>query len=432
MRPPAPWRILEVELTEHEGSFDPRIDRPALVILRRHGAVLGRTQVLPSDLPMSAGEFAELAGRACGDAVIRLLGLGADEDRLRPKRAPVPREAFLLGADAFDQLDAALAARRSRPVPCTGSIIVCTRHRPRDLAACLDAMASEFAAGREVIVVDNGPDDETCAVAKRAGARYFAEPVPGVSRARNRGITAATGEVAIFVDDDVRPEPGWADMLLRRFEDPAVAAVTGLVLPAALETEAQIGFEYDLGFGGMDVFPLAFEPGFLDGWPDSPPLWKIGAGANHAVRCSHARRLGGFDERVGPGGALGGFDDTEFWHRALLAGYQIRYEPLSVVRHKHRETLSELREQAFFYGHGHTIGLFISYARTGRKEYLRRILATLPRWHASRLRRAPSRIMWSSLRGYLASLRHVGLLGAAPGPANDLPANEMERTHHDR
>jgi glycosyltransferase involved in cell wall biosynthesis len=414
MRPPAPWRILEVDLAKHEGGFNPGIDRPALMILRRHGAVLGRVQVLPSDLPMSAGEFAELAGRACGDAVMRLLGLGMAEER--PKRAPTPGEAFASGADAFDRLDAALAARRSRPVPCTGSIIVCTRRRPRDLAACLNAIGPEFAAGCEVIVVDNGPDDETCAVAKRAGARYLAEPRPGISTARNRGITAATGEVAIFVDDDARPEPGWADMLLRRFDDPAVAAVTGLVLPAALETEAQIGFEYDLGFGGMDVLPLTFESGFLDGWSVSPPLREIGAGANHAVRCSHARRLGGFDERLGPGGVLGGFDDTDFWHRALLAGYRVSYEPLAVVRHRHPETLPELRKQAYFHSHGHTVGLFMSYARSGQNGHLRRVAATLPRWHAGR----PSQIMWSSLRGYLASLRHLGLLRAAPGPVSNL------------
>ncbi len=420
MRPPAPWRILEVDLAEHDGGFDPGIDRPALVILRRHGAVLGRTRVLPSDLPMTAGEFAELAGRACGEAAMRLLGFGAAEDRQRPKRTPVPGETFALGADAFERLDAALAGRRARPVPCTGSIIICTRHRPRDLAACLDAVASEIAAGREVIVVDNGPDDETLAVAQRAGARYLAEPVPGVSRARNRGIAAATGEVAIFVDDDARPEPGWADMLLRRFDDPAVAAVTGLVLPAALETEAQIGFEYDLGFGGMDVLPLTFDSDFLEGWPEGAPLWEIGAGANMAIRCNHARSLGGFDERFDPRAAFGGLDDTEFWHRILLAGCRIRYEPLSVVRHEHPETLPELRKQAHYYIKGHNIGLFLSYARTRWNGHLRRAFWTLPRLHAGQLRRTPSRLMWNSLRGYLASLRHVGLLRVASGPVSSL------------
>ncbi|MFD2816573.1 glycosyltransferase family 2 protein [Paracoccus aerius] len=75
-----------------------------------------------------------------------------------------------------------------------------------------------MAKGRDIVVVDNGPDPETEAVTRRnPGVRYVQEPRPGLSRARNAGIAVARGDVAVFVDDDVRPEPGWIEPLLAGF-----------------------------------------------------------------------------------------------------------------------------------------------------------------------------------------------------------------------
>lgn len=420
MRPPAPWGVLDVELAERHGLFDPGIERPTLVILRRHGAVLGRAQIMPSDLPMSPREFAEFAGRACGASAVELLRLGTCEESARPPGTSRPPSSPDAIAATLEHIDALLSARRARPVPCTGSIIICTRHRPHDLAVCLEAVAPEIATGREVIVVDYGPDDQTLAVVEQIGARYVPEPEAGIAAARNRGIANTMGEVAIFIDDTARPEPGWADMLLRRFDDPAVAAVTGLLLPVALDTEAQIGCEYDLGFGDLALLPLAFDVDVLEGWPGSPSLRDIGSGANMAIRCSHARSLGGFDERIGFGAASCGFDVTEFWHRILLAGWRIRYEPLAVVRHKHCETMPELGKIAYCNAKGQNIGLFLSFARSGWSAHLRRGFRDLLRWNFRRPRRTPLRFKWNALRGYVASLRHVGLLRAAPGDTGRL------------
>ncbi len=428
MRPPAPWTILDIDLAAQTGSFDPAIDRPALVILRHRGAVLGRGMLLPPDPPLTPEEFASFAGRACGESVAALLRLGADDRRPGPTHTPLPPDAVTFGAQTLQRLDTSLSERRARPIPCTASVIICTRHRPGHLAGCLEAIAPEIAAGREVIVVDNGPDDATRSVAEAAGVLYLAEPVAGLSRARNRGIAVATGEVAVFVDDDMRPEPGWVDALLRRFDDPAVAAVTGLILPAALETEAQIGAEHDLGPRGMDLVPVHFDAGFLEGWPDGAPLWEIGSGANMAVRRSAAFAIGGFDEHAGPGSSRGGFEDIDFWHEALCSRHAIRYEPLAVVRRETQETLRDLKRQAYRYEKWHLTGHFLRYGRTGRRTHLRRAFRIMPRRHAGRMLRAPGRyadgtpdrLLWSCLRGYMAGLRHVGLMRAAPGPVSSL------------
>jgi cellulose synthase/poly-beta-1,6-N-acetylglucosamine synthase-like glycosyltransferase len=80
-------------------------------------------------------------------------------------------------------------------------------------------------------------------VAQMPDIRYVQEPRPGLSVARNTGIRQSKGDIIAFTDDDVTVHPNWIARLQQSFPDPQVMAVTGLVLPAELETEAQFIFE---------------------------------------------------------------------------------------------------------------------------------------------------------------------------------------------
>ena len=57
----------------------------------------------------------------------------------------------------------------------------------------------------ELIVCDNNSTDRTADIAAAAGARVVFEPVNQISRARNAGAAAATGEWLLFVDADSYP-----------------------------------------------------------------------------------------------------------------------------------------------------------------------------------------------------------------------------------
>ena len=54
----------------------------------------------------------------------------------------------------------------------------------------------------QVIVVDNNSSDKTAALAEDAGAHVAFEPVNQISRARNAGARAASGDWLIFIDAD--------------------------------------------------------------------------------------------------------------------------------------------------------------------------------------------------------------------------------------
>jgi len=101
------------------------------------------------------------------------------------------------------------------------SVIIPAYNEEKLLPVCL---ARAFAALRanaapdwsaEVIVCDNNSTDRTAELARGAGAHVVFEPVNHISRARNAGARAATGDWLLFVDADSYLHPATVADLLR-------------------------------------------------------------------------------------------------------------------------------------------------------------------------------------------------------------------------
>ena len=107
------------------------------------------------------------------------------------------------------------------------------------------AIADLNYARYEVIVVDNRavPDrSDWDAIEAYPNTRVVHEPRPGISAARNHGIALAAGEFVAFTDDDTMVDRNWLRALADRFAaEPDADAVTGLVLPGALERRRRSG-----------------------------------------------------------------------------------------------------------------------------------------------------------------------------------------------
>ena len=262
------------------------------------------------------------------------------------------------------------------------SVVICTRDRPAQLTACLAALARLRPLPDEVLVVDNAPDRPgTRDVCDAAGVRYVAEPRPGLSVARNTGVAHSRGELVAFTDDDVQVHHTWVRELRRAFADERAAFVTGLVLPAELDTESQWFFETEFGGFGRRLVPAWFGPEYMDRYRAiGTPVWLLGAGANMAFRRSALATAGGFDERLGAG-AAGCSEDSELWYRLLAAGLSCRYSPAAVVHHQHRQDMTGLAGQLRSYMRGHVAALLVQHERHGHRGNLWRIGLTLPRHH---------------------------------------------------
>src|SRR3954453_9237809 len=96
------------------------------------------------------------------------------------------------------------------------SVVVPTRDRARYLAVALDSLLPQARAlDAEVLVVLDGPDAESAAVARQRGARVIGHARSrGLNAARNNGIAETSGELVVFVDDDVEGRPGWLEALV--------------------------------------------------------------------------------------------------------------------------------------------------------------------------------------------------------------------------
>ena len=92
------------------------------------------------------------------------------------------------------------------------SVVVPAFNEERLLAGSLAAIGEASAAfdeagwSSEIIVCDNNSTDRTAEIARAAGATVVFEPVNQISRARNRGAAAATGDWLVFVDADSYPD----------------------------------------------------------------------------------------------------------------------------------------------------------------------------------------------------------------------------------
>jgi GT2 family glycosyltransferase len=311
----------------------------ALVV--SHGDPLGYVEFAMPDGEVSADEIERNARTQLGDAVLRHVAVADGAHHVLP----------------------------------FASVIVCTRNRPDEIARCLARLDALDYPDFEIVVVDNAPTDgrTRAAVAQDSRARYVVEPTPGLSWARNRGLTEMRGEFAAYTDDDVAVDPTWLREIARAFlVDDNVGCVTGMVCTADIPTALEHYFDqraqnwssqfvaHTQSLAANDLGPL---------FPYTPG--KIGTGANFAFRRKALEDLGGFDVALGAGTPTGGGEDLDAFVRVLLRGYAIAYTPRAIVWHHHRATAGELRRQMFAWGVG--LGAFVC-AHLARRDTRRLVL----------------------------------------------------------
>lgn len=119
------------------------------------------------------------------------------------------------------------------------SIIIPTRNRSKWITSAIKSfIKQDFPSSQyEIIVVDNGSTDNTREITEQAASlnknniRYIYEPVPGLLSGRHCGASEATGEILVFVDDDIEASSGWLSAIIAEFEDKSVHMAGGSSLP---------------------------------------------------------------------------------------------------------------------------------------------------------------------------------------------------------
>ncbi len=216
------------------------------------------------------------------------------------------------------------------------SIVICTFNRAVLVKDAIDSFFKmDFPTNLkfELVIVNNNSTDDTekivFEIKKRRPVKYVFEPFPGLSLARNRGISESKGNIIAFVDDDIFFDRLWLKNLALAFEEfPLADGLAGRIeavfespRPAWL-TDSRLEHH---GFGATRFGSCAKRIQF----PEYPH------GGNMAFRRQALVSTTGFSENLGrrPNSLLSN-EEKEFFIRFEKMGFKVVYCPSSLIQHR--------------------------------------------------------------------------------------------------
>lgn len=109
------------------------------------------------------------------------------------------------------------------------SVVIPCYNAERFIGEAIESALSQSLPPAEVVVVDDGSEDESARVSRSFGARVRVVPSPhaGVAAARNVGMRAAREELVAWLDADDIWEAGKLAEQVPEFDDPSVGLVYG-------------------------------------------------------------------------------------------------------------------------------------------------------------------------------------------------------------
>jgi glycosyltransferase involved in cell wall biosynthesis len=216
------------------------------------------------------------------------------------------------------------------------SVVIPTMRREEILEATLNGLQDCDPAPLEVIVIDadsaeSSRDVVTAFDQQVAPSVRYHTAQPSLTRQRNLGIDDASGDVVVFLDDDVSIQPDLFGKLAEVYSDPGVVGATGRVIEPV--STRHVGPRSALrrvllGGGREGTFTRYGYPRYLRD-VDHPLDVEFMQGCFMSARREAASQVR-FDEHLS-GYALA--EDEDFSYRLSRLG-RIRYVPELVVRHR--------------------------------------------------------------------------------------------------
>lgn len=287
----------------------------------------------------------------------------------------------------------------------TLSVVIPTLNRPDVLERTLaDLLKQDYPVDRwEIIVIDQSDVEVKLPSSSGVRLRHLHLTRKQSGAARNRGVEEASGEIIVFLDDDV--EIITTDFLrahAENYRSADVGAVAGRVLqpwdrPVERIRPRQVG----------RVTPRLLVVTANFNWDKRLEEVEGVIGCNFSVRRDVFLSVGGFDTAF-PGTAY--FEETDLAIRVRKAGYRIVFEPRAVVKHLavkiggQRYHASDRLSAYYWYFHNY---MYLFSKHGFRPFFLFAICYALLRGaHASLKHRCPDLFVHSCIRGLRDGLRY--------------------------
>jgi len=211
-------------------------------------------------------------------------------------------------------------------------VIIVNWNGAQHLRICLPSLLSQSFTSLEIVVVDNRSSDDSAEVAKSYSVRWLPlEENPGLAPALNRGAKIANGDLLLFVNNDMRFDPGFIAALVEPLDrDGDIFATDGMQFNWDGTVRAHLAAR-------LTNFPPGREsatelvPGLYfyqqEKTVESPVF--MASAACMMVRKALFEKLGGFDDRLPLG-----YEDVEICWRAWVHREKTVFVPTAICWHR--------------------------------------------------------------------------------------------------
>lgn len=226
------------------------------------------------------------------------------------------------------------------------SIVIPSFNRQKPLYALVSALIGQHRSNIStelIVVLDGSTDGSAEALAKLTTPPEMrliihTQPNKGLAAARNAGLKLASGEVVLFLDDDIIPSEGLVRAYLHAYRVTGVDVVLGRIyrhvadwVPVAIADSEAYASE------------MRHKSLSIDGTlANALNVW----GNDLLVKRSRLLEVGGFDEAFRQYGS----EDVDLGQRLVEAGATFAYAPDAAVIHCYRGTPYEWRQRAWLRG----------------------------------------------------------------------------------
>jgi cellulose synthase/poly-beta-1,6-N-acetylglucosamine synthase-like glycosyltransferase len=246
------------------------------------------------------------------------------------------------------------------------SVVIPAYNAARSLPALLAEVRRQCGPATEVIVIDDGSQDDTSAAAAGPLVRCVRQDNAGPAAARNRGAALATGDILLFLDSDLVPAEDFIAQMTSPFADPTIDAVQGTMRTRQRELVpryCQAEIEYKQ--------LRCVRQRFID---------SIAAGI-FAIRRAVYWQYGGFCTQF----RMAAAEDTDLSFRLAADGRRILFNPQALAEHPQPASLRSYVRLKFWRGY----------------------------WRALLYRRHPTKVVRDS---YTSQMQKIQVSGAALAP----------------
>jgi len=237
------------------------------------------------------------------------------------------------------------------------SVIIVTWNSNKDLQICLDHLLAQTFHGFEIILVDNGSEDQTLSELYEKYPSlnlktYRLNSNLGFASANNIGARRARGKWLALLNADAFPEPDWLEQLLRSTEqNPEYSSFSSRQIqfnaPHLLDGA---GDAYHItGLAWRRYYnKLVKEYGYQ--------VEEVFSACPAAALYSREEFLnvGGFDEDY-----FSYFEDVDLGFRLRLGGAKCLYVPEAVVHHVGSASTGKRSDFSVYYGYRNLIWTFV-------------------------------------------------------------------------